>query len=258
MGLFSIKHIIFLVVIVGLAISLAIMFAKKYSWSKKVLLYSGFAISFSEVVRVFVCMREYDGKYYLPAGALPFHLCALQIFLIFFLYFAKSQRLQRILMAFMYPTMLCGAAIALLMPADSGIINFDNALAFQFMFSHGILLFVAIYMYLTKPIKFDMRTYGIAISGLFIGLILAIYLNTLAGGAQNDVNFFYISYPPLEGLPILNLNQGWYMYIVKLALLAFVLVTCSYIPVMIKWFRLRKFKELNVNTNEYEHNYNNV
>jgi hypothetical integral membrane protein (TIGR02206 family) len=256
MEIFSIKHVISIIVIVGAAIVLATKMSRgKKGFDKRVLLVSGLVMVGLELVRMFISMEDYGGgKYYLPASLLPFHLCALQIFLIFILYFVKGERIQRAMIAFMYPTMLCGAVVSLLMPADSGMKEFDSILSYQFMISHGILLFLSIYMYMSRAIKFSARTYGIAVSGLMMGLVLAVYLNTLAGGAESGVNFFYIVEPPMEGMPILNMNQGWHMYIVKLSLTTLVMLTCSYIPVIIKWFKLRKIKEANANTILYETN----
>ena len=47
----------------------------------------------------------------------------------------------------------------------------------------------------------------------------------------------YTAGPPQEGLPYLNLNQGWLMYIVKYAALALVLLALCYIKPIINKIR---------------------
>jgi len=59
-----------------------------------------------------------DGSMLLPymeMQHLPFHLCSIQILLIFFVRFARPGKARTMVLAFMYPTALIGAALALAM-----------------------------------------------------------------------------------------------------------------------------------------------
>lgn len=59
-----------------------------------------------------------DGSMLLPymeMQHLPFHLCSIQILLIFFVRFARPGKASTMVLAFMYPTALIGAALALAM-----------------------------------------------------------------------------------------------------------------------------------------------
>jgi hypothetical protein len=40
--------------------------------------------------------------------------------------------------------------------------------------------------------------------------------------------------PPMEGLPLLNLNHGWFVYFFTIVLLGLVLITLIHLPFMIK------------------------
>ena len=40
----------------------------------------------------------------------------------------------------------------------------------------------------------------------------------------------FVVRPPMENLPILNLDQGWHMYFVKLILTAIVLMVAFHLP----------------------------
>jgi uncharacterized membrane protein YwaF len=47
-------------------------------------------------------------------------------------------------------------------------------------------------------------------------------------------NFFYSMKPPMEGLPLLNLNHGWFVYFLTIILLGLVLVSLIHLPFIIK------------------------
>ena len=67
---------------------------------------------------------------------------------------------------------------------------------------------------------------------ILLGLAgLMIYVN----GAlfAYGTNFMFLTRPPMEGLPILNLDHGWYVYFLSLAALAVVLMTLAHLPFML-------------------------
>ena len=63
-------------------------------------------------------------------------------------------------------------------------------------------------------------------------------LNDGTGG----INFMYTVAPPQDGLPYLNLNQGWLMYIIKYASVAILAVLLTYIKPIIDFFKNLKNK----------------
>ena len=52
-------------------------------------------------------------------------------------------------------------------------------------------------------------------------------------------NFMFLTRPPMENLPILNLDHGWYVYVLSLAALAVVLMTLVHLPFMLAERRKR-------------------
>ena len=52
----------------------------------------------------------------------------------------------------------------------------------------------------------------------------------------------YTVAPPQDGLPYLNLNQGWLMYIIKYASVAILAVLLTYIKPIIDFFKNLKNK----------------
>lgn len=90
----------------------------------------------------------------------------------------------------------------------------------------GIVLFTAAHF-----VWLGRRAYGRNLLILFCLAAVAIYLN----GAffAYGTNFMFLTRPPLEGLPILNLNHGWYGYALTLAILALVLMTLVHLPFLV-------------------------
>ena len=47
----------------------------------------------------------------------------------------------------------------------------------------------------------------------------SFYINSILSKTNEKVNFMYLSRPPMENLPLLNLNHGWGVYIMILGIL---------------------------------------
>lgn len=63
-----------------------------------------------------------------------------------------------------------------------------------------------------------MRTLGENIGILLALTFVMLYINGAL--AAYDTNFFYLTRPPMENLPVLNLAAGWYAYFLRLIALA--------------------------------------
>lgn len=59
---------------------------------------------------------------------------------------------------------------------------------------------------------------------LWINSALAVY----------DTNFFYLVRPPMEDLPLLNLNNGWMAYFLTVAALGVSLLSLVHLPFLLK------------------------
>ena len=188
----------------------------------------------SEITKVFYLVDEFENGFYLSPGYLPFNLCSIQIIFIFIITFSNNDKIKNPLMAFMYPTLLGGGLMALLIPTSSINQGWFSPISFQFWIFHGMLIFLALYMYITRPEKFKVKSFLVALVMLAGTLIFAIYINSILGGSDTYVNFFFVARPPLDDLPILNLNHGWFAYIGHLTWLAIVLVSLCYMPTFIK------------------------
>ena len=56
-------------------------------------------------------------------------------------------------------------------------------------------------------------------------------------------NFMYLVRPPLEGLPYLNLESGWYAYFLRLIALGAAIVTVFHLPFLVRERRGKKERE---------------
>lgn len=62
--------------------------------------------------------------------------------------------------------------------------------------------------------------------------ILAVY----------DTNFMFIVRPPLEGLPFLNLNHGYYIYLFRVIMLGVIGLSLFHLPFIVLPFIVKERK----------------
>ena len=120
------------------------------------------------------------------------------------MFFIKSEKAKQVILEFMFPTMCIGAALALLIPTDGT--EFDELRTYQYFMYHGYLVGFAVYLVMSKTILITWKTLFRNTAILFVFSIIAIYLNGIMQYAHT--NFMFVSRPPIDGLPILNLKVG--------------------------------------------------
>lgn len=187
----------------------------------------------SEVTKILCNMMEAphpDGGMILDPGDLPFHLCSIQIFLLFILKFIlKTESSREKMLAFMCPTMIIGAIMALFIPTVG--VSFSVVQVYQYFIFHSFLIFFAAYILKEKLVRWTLVSYfrNLAYLGMFA--LLCMWINSALSGVLPRVNFMYLVRPPMKGLPILNLDNGWAVYIITLISLALVLVGIFHLAV---------------------------
>ena len=159
----------------------------------------------------------------LPVSSLPLQLCSLQIFFFFYLFFSKNERRKADINCFMCMCMLVGAPFAILLPNNST--SFTNPVSYQFFLYHAMIIIYAIYQIKTHQVTYTMRNLKIDLGLLGVLTICSIWIHSL---------FLYTMCPPADHLPYLNMNQGWEMYLLKLALLGLVLTLIYHAPFLLK------------------------
>ena len=180
----------------------------------------------------------------------PIHLCSLQIANIFIVRFTKpGNRVRDALLGFMFPTMIFGAILALLLPDT---VDPFNVRTYQYFIYHGMLVVLGVYIMFNKNLNIRPIHYLTSMAILFALGLVSIYANSLF--AQINVlsdGTFDIQYMPnlmfTMGSPVLSLfvfekPHHWYIYLGCVAVIAFVVFALFYIPIFI---RSKKQKVIN-------------
>lgn len=242
--LFGLKHIILIIVSIGLIVGLYFASRKlKFETICKIMLYVGIV---SEVVKVFFYIVKNEANYggVLPKVDLPFQLCSIQIIFILIINFSKNEKLKKILLSFMLPSCLFGGAAAILIATYSSL-NFW-IITCQYFLYHIALVIFSLHLFTSKEFKLEFKNYLYCL-GFLLGLMFfAIYINSMLYDGISEVNFMYVVSPPQKGLPYLNEDQGWLVYILRYALLIIVCVSLCYIKPIIQTIKskLCKTKEI--------------
>ena len=232
-GLFGLKHWICIAISVALIVVLFLVLRKKsFRTMCAVFFYCGIV---SEIIKIFYYSHVNEAKYggILPKTDLPFHLCSIQLIFITILYLFKNEKLNRFLLSFMRPSCLFGGIAAILIATDSSR-NGAWILSTQYFGYHAILVVFSLYLYTSKEMKFELSDYFNCLKFLLVLMFFAFYINSILYDGSANVNFMYVINPPQDGLPYLNKDQGWFVYVLKYALLVLVCVTLSYIRPIIK------------------------
>ncbi len=226
--MFGVKHCIILVCVIVLIVGLLFLI-RKWTLEKKCKVFLAVGIC-SEVVKIFTYIIINEDKYggILPKSDLPFHLCSIQIIFILIVVFAKSEKMKRVLLSFIMPSGLIGGAAALLIPTNSSLTVWP--ITFQYNIYHCALVAFAISLLTDKQVRFELRDYYSSLVFVFALLFFAVYINSIIydAGGVTGANFMYVASPPVSGLPYLNENHGWFVYIMHYAILVFISITACY------------------------------
>ncbi len=184
---------------------------------------------------------------YMELGHLPFHLCSIQILLIFIARFTKESKGKESLLAFMYPTCAAGAFLAILLPSiftSSIDISqaFTHPLAYQYFLYHTMLILLGMYIPMSGEVKIQGRHFFSSFGILALLAFLSLYMNsmfavpTYVNGELVSVdyasNFFFTQATPI-GIALTE-KWHWFVYYGIIALLAVVLLGAFYMPYIMK------------------------
>ena len=231
--MFGTKHIIILAFCAVYITAMLVLLAKK-KFSQRLVVRALLGIGIvSETLKVFtyIIINEEEFGGYLPKTDLPFHLCSVQIIFMLILVLTENEKVKGVIRAFMLPTCLIGGVAALLIPTSSSLSN--GVITVQYFLYHSSIVIYAVYLYMTDEIRFTVRDYRNSLLLLFAFFFIAIYLNSWVNDYSHPINFMYVVNPPVEGLPYLNKDHGWLVYMIHYAFLAvFAVPACFAKPVI--------------------------
>ncbi len=224
--MFSVKHCIILACTIALVVAF-LLFTKGWDLKKKSRAFMVLGL-LSETVKIFfyIVKNEAEMGGLLPKTDLPFQLCSIQILFILFVNFANNEKAKRAVLAFMMPSGFIGGAAAILIPTSSSM-NYW-VITLQYFIYHAALIAFALSILLSKEIKLNIKDYYTCLIFIFALMFFSIYINSIVDDGSHTVNFMYVVAPPQEGLPFLNKNHGWLVYILHYACLVLVSITACY------------------------------
>ncbi len=229
--MFTTEHFIWIgicALFIGGLLLLSLKWKFSYKTSARVMAVIALA---SELCKIFTHIEEAEGGGgVLEPGALPLHLCSILIFLIFFCAVSDNKRWVGPITSFFLPIGIWGGVLAILM-ATSGT-DFGKPFAYQCFIYHAGILWWALYLLITKQVELGKRAYLRNVAVLLALLFGMLWVNSAL--SVYDTNFFYVVRPPVEGLPLLNLDNGWLAYFLTLAGIGLVAVTLVHLPAMLK------------------------
>ena len=225
--MFTLEHIIWIVLCIIFIIAMMMIAKYKNMNLKKAGLVMSIIALISEISKILSNMEEsMEGGMHLEPGSLPFHLCSLMIFAVIYITFAKENKFKKLLINFTSVMGVLGSFCAIMIPTNGT--SFTSVLAYQCFVYHAGLLWFSLYLIVSKNATFSFK---IMLQNMVILLILVIF-NLYVNSALSvyDVNFMYLTRPPMENLPILNLDNGWYAYLLSLLLVGLLLTTIFQLP----------------------------
>lgn len=228
--MFTINHFIWIIICCAFIIVLLLL-SKKLNFSLKTAsLTMSIICIVSEVSKMMSDMIDnVDGGMSLSPKSLPFHLCSLLIFFVFFILLGKDGKLKQTLINFLSSVGIVGSILAILIPTTG--VAFDEIAPYQDFIYHSGLIWFAIYLIMFKHAKLNFKAYITNISILLFLTFMMMYVN----GALSayGTNFFFLVRPPMDNLPIINMNHGWYVYFITIILSGLVLMTIFHLPFII-------------------------
>lgn len=246
--MFSGLHFIWLAICAAI-IGVLLIMSLIMKWKYKTAAYTATALaSASELVKVFTRIREATVKGggmggFIQVSALPLHLCSMLIFVVFAMTFSKKETTVESLKSFFVPVALLGGVCSILIPIDG--VSFSNVKVWQGFVYHSGIIWFSLYLIITKQVDLKLKAY---LRNLLILASLVVLMIWLNGALQIystqgifDVNFFFLVHPPLENLPILNMNNGYFAYLFTVIGCGWLLITCVHIgPIIKQIIQIRK------------------
>ena len=224
---------------IGVLLFLSLKF--KFSTKTCAFIMAGISV-LSELVKIFAHMlpsRDGDPSrgMVLKVTSLPLHLCSIIIFLIFYIAFSKNEEKKQKILNFYVPIALIAGFLALILPTSGT--DFNRIQAYQSYFYHSAIIWFALHMLIGKKVDMGVRSY---LTNIVVLAILTFSMVWVNGALQNfETNFFFVVRPPASGLPLLNLDHGWYAYFASLVFVGLLLLTLLHLPYIIVEAKNKKF-----------------
>lgn len=238
--MFTLPHIIWLLAIAAAVIAALILTKKLNVSHARVQKIIFIVLVILKVFHLSLSMKEsMHGGMIINQTQLSFHLCSIMIYAVILINVIKHEGFVKTAKSFMVPCMLIGAAMALLIPTEG--VNIATPRVWQYMLIHGALVFYGFYLALVERVDMSFKAYLTNLKLLLAVTVVAFLMNSVL--EEYNTNFLFLREPPMENLPILNLNNGWFVYFISLAIVACLLLLLVHIPFIIGSARKNKLNK---------------
>ena len=233
--LYSWSHFVWLAMVAVYA-GLMTFFAVKFKWSlKRVSLITVCISAVCVAIRLMTGIVPLDPGdlkrgYVVDQTELPFHFCSMMVFAYVAIFNLKEGKAKELVKSLAAAVGLLGPIVACLLPTQGT--GFNSINTYEFFLYHGTMIFFAVYLIVTKQAKLGIGGYIKNVAFLASLVVIAMWLNSAL--AVYQVNFFFLTRPPHDGLPLLNLNNGWYAYFYTVVGLGALALTIFHSPWIIK------------------------
>lgn len=234
--MFSMNHLILLLSCAALITISTVLSVRSRLSSRKAAVIFAVVCAASEITKDMVSMVPSEfGGYILDPPDIPLHLCSMVVFTMPFILFTKKESTRERFLSAVTVIGMIAPILALLIPTMG--VAFDKIITYQYFIYHAALMWFALHHILTGQVELGASAYKRNLIYLSAVILLMLYINSAL--SVYGVNYYYLRKPPLDGLPILNLEHGWYCYFAVLLLIAYGSLTLVHIPFMIREKRKR-------------------
>ena len=226
----------------AIIVGVLLFFSRKYKFSYKTATYIMFGIYVaSEIAKIFLQFHIIDGqlKFIFNATFLPFQLCTVTIFLVTYLVFAKNEKRIEYVKSLVLEITMIGAPLAMILPTsfvrvDPNILfdSFTEPEIYRFFIYHAGMIWYGLYLLTTKQVKMGFKPWWQSYLGLMFLMLNTIWINALL--KDYNTNFMFTVAPPVNGIPLLNLNHGRFVYLLVYASLFAIITFLFQLPAIIK------------------------
>lgn len=229
--MFTTTHFIWLGVF-ALLIAIALILLKKFN--VKHIIVQRVVCVLLVILKLFhisLSMIEVEGGgYVLDQTQLSFHLCSIMIYANVLINVIKNEKIIKTLKTFMVPAMMIGALMAMLIPTAG--VDPSVPRVWEYMLCHAVMVFYGIYLMAIEKVDLSFKAYLTNLKILVLIVAVAFLMNSIL--AEYNTNYLFLRNPPMENLPILNLNNGWFVYFITLSVIACLLIFIVHMPFIIK------------------------
>lgn len=235
--MFSTEHLIWI------GISIAFVLVMTFFSVRK-----GISLRCAGCVMTFICVLSETSKMMsemidaekggmvLDPRALPFHLCSLMLFGVIYITFGKDGKIKQTVIDFLAVAGAIGSVCAILIPTNGT--DFASILSYQCFVYHAGLLWFSIYLIASGKACLNLKTFGRNMTVLLSLVLAMLYVNSIL--SVYGTNFMYLVRPPMKDLPVLNLDNGWYVYFLTLMGIGIVIISLFHLPFIICDIKRRK------------------